>query len=102
MNIEKTNKIKRVEFEADTNAIFVERETVLVEDGIETQSLGAHRAPFYPDQIDKLKSHINKPDSSEVKFAETIWTPEVVAAYKAKKEAERLKEEQEQQQGVPL
>lgn len=102
MALEKQDKIKRIEYEAETDCIFIEKETVLVEDGVQAQRLSRHRAPFYPDQLEKLKSHINKPESNEVKFAETIWTPQVVANYQAKKEAQRLAEEAKQQQGVPL
>lgn len=39
---------------------------------------------FMPDQIERMKTELKDTNHPFVKFAETIWTPQVIADYEAK------------------
>jgi hypothetical protein len=57
--------------------------TIIEEDGVEI-SRQTHRCGFCPGDIEKVKEYLGVPDCPELQYLDKIWTPEVIADYKAK------------------
>lgn len=80
--------VSKFEVNVENKNVSIRTDTVIKEDGVEL-SRSHHRCAFVPGDIDAATECLGS-DSPEVAYLSALWTPEVVAAHKAKQEAQEI------------
>lgn len=81
--ITKEINLARFEMNPENKTLSIRRDTIIKEDGVEL-SRSYHRCAYVPGDIDKVREYLGVEESPEITYLESVWTDEVIAAYKEK------------------
>lgn len=84
--LEKKSIFKINNLNLDLKTLSISRYDVIMEDGVEISASNPHTQGFSPGEIEDIKSFIGVTDSPEITYLESIWTPDVVAAWQLAQE----------------
>tara|TARA_A100000171_G_scaffold53092_1_gene76743 strand:- start:18776 stop:19048 length:273 start_codon:yes stop_codon:yes gene_type:complete len=89
MTIQKSKRIARLEINPENKCVSVRIDTIITEGG---SIIGRFmdRRSFVPGQLQEFKDYVGSTDSPEISYLNATWTPEVIAAYQAQIEANRI------------